>query len=124
MTAPLFCKSIANMRSKSLKSDGRMGREIDVISIPLLFDAARIRGSAGLPFRRPNPTRTRNSSRSISAPQAGAIAVMKRSGESEVQYLVVADGAGGVDPETGIQPLPVHQIREHALRRRTPADVP
>ena len=47
---PLFCLSIARMRSKSLKSDGWIGLEMEVISIPRLFEAALILGSARLPF--------------------------------------------------------------------------
>lgn len=43
---PLFCLSIARMISKSLKSEGRMGLDIDVISTPRLFEAALILGSA------------------------------------------------------------------------------
>lgn len=49
-TSPLFCLSIAKIRSNSEKSDGRIGLDIEVISIPRLFAAALIRESAGLPF--------------------------------------------------------------------------
>lgn len=43
---------MARMRSNSLKSDGLIGLDIDVISIPLLLDAALIRESAGPPFNK------------------------------------------------------------------------
>lgn len=46
---PLFDLSIASMRSNSSKSDGRMGREIDVSFTPLLNAAAIILASAGFP---------------------------------------------------------------------------
>jgi hypothetical protein len=38
------------MISKSLKSDGRIGLDMEVISTPRLLEAALILGSAGLPF--------------------------------------------------------------------------
>ena len=38
------------MISKSLKSDGRMGLDMEVISIPRLLEAVLILESAGLPF--------------------------------------------------------------------------
>lgn len=47
---PLFCLSIARIRSKSRKSDNLIGLDIDVISIPRLFEAALILGSASFPF--------------------------------------------------------------------------
>lgn len=47
---PLFCLSIASIRSKSLKSEGLIGLETDVISLPRLLEAALILESAGFPF--------------------------------------------------------------------------
>ena len=45
-----FELSIARIRSKSVKSEGLIGLDIEVISIPRLFAADLILESAGLPF--------------------------------------------------------------------------
>lgn len=58
----LFCLSIASIRSKSLKSEGLIGLEIDVISIPRLLEAALILESARFPF---NNNRNNKSGRKI-----------------------------------------------------------
>jgi hypothetical protein len=47
---PLFCLSIASMRSNSSKSKRRMGLEIDVSFTPRFIAAALILESAGFPF--------------------------------------------------------------------------
>nr|GMD86738.1 hypothetical protein Iba_chr14bCG8970 [Ipomoea batatas] len=44
--SPLFCSSIAMIISKSLKSDGLIGLEIEVIAIPRFLAVALILGSA------------------------------------------------------------------------------
>lgn len=46
---PLFCLSIARIKSNSLKSEGRIGLDKDVISIDRLLEAALILGSASFP---------------------------------------------------------------------------
>lgn len=43
---PLFCLSIARIRSNSTKSEGLIGLDIEVIGIPRLLEAPLILGSA------------------------------------------------------------------------------
>lgn len=106
--------SMASMRSNSSKSEGQIGLEIEVTSIPRLFDAALILESAGSPFnpKRKNPVIRRSYTYTH-----------KKNGRNYQTYFVVAESAGRVDPEFGLQSPLADKVSEHSLRGRASTDV-
>jgi hypothetical protein len=110
------------MISKSLKSDGRMGLDMEVISIPRLLEAALILESAGLPFI--NQKKTTQESFTLHK-MLFFIILYNQSNRilERFVYLMVINGASRVNLELRIKSSLVNNISKHALSSWTPTNV-